>query len=326
MFETYRLTRKTTQLLLTLALCGTLDSALANNKVVAKVNGKEINEAALFHEINKKLPQTSFHSQVSPEKLQEFRKAALQKLIEDELFFQAAQKQKIAVELLEIEQQIAFMKKGYASEKAFQQAMSKSGYNALKLMKRVERSLMIKKIQQKEIFDRVTITDSEIREYYQNNQSKFLLPQQFRLRHILISVKPGAMAKGWQAGLEEAQKVYERIQAGENFAELAAEVSADSSSREAGGDIGWFHKGQLIPELEKALGEIQIGDVSPPVRSIYGFHLIKFEEARLAKQLTFEEINQKDLKQKLYNKKIESRRQEFLSELKSQAQIQIMEP
>ncbi|MFQ5630930.1 MAG: peptidylprolyl isomerase, partial [bacterium] len=154
---------------------------------------------------------------------------------------------------------------------------------------------------------------------------KFVMPKRFRVRHILISVNPGAMAAGWQAGLEQAQQVYSRILAGEDFALLAKELSADSSSRQAGGDLGWFHKGQLIAALDEALEKMQIGEVSKPVRSIYGFHILKFEEQQPEKQLTFDEINQEDLRKKLIRKRINIRRLEFLSNLKAKSDIRIFE-
>ncbi len=79
---------------------------------------------------------------------------------------------------------------------------------------------------------------------------------------------------------------------------ISNSLSADTTSRGSGGDIGWFHKGQLISELEQALQTLKTGEVSPPVRSIYGFHIIRFEKEKPQRQLTFDEIDRKGLKRK----------------------------
>jgi parvulin-like peptidyl-prolyl isomerase len=309
---------------LTFILSGTHDT-YADDRVVATVNGMTIKEEALTAEVNKKLPRASYHARVSEQKLREFRDQALQKLIEEELLYQEAKKQKLVLKPFELLQQIELMKSGYATEKDFQHALAKAGLNNLSLMQRLERRLLIQKIQQEQIIQKVNVTDSDIREYFKANREKFIVPKRFRLRHILISVNPGAMAAGWQAGLEKAQQVHSRILAGQDFAELAKEISADSSSRDKGGDIGWVHKGQLIPELEAALEGMQIGEVSKPIRSIYGFHLLKFEGQKPEKQLTFDEINHEKLKKKLTKKRIEARRQEYLSHLKARSDIRVFE-
>ena len=83
--------------------------------------------------------------------------------------------------------------------------------------------------------------------------------------------------------------------------------------------------GQLIPELDEAVREMKIGEVSKPIRSIYGFHILKLEEEQPGKQLTFDEINHEELKKKLKKKRIEARRQEYLSSLKAQSDIRIFE-
>ncbi len=297
----------------------------ADGKVIAKVNDVVINEDALTTEVNKKLPLASYHARISKEKLLEFRNQALQHLIEKELLYQEAKRQKLTVDLFEVEQQISLMKSGYPSEKAFQQELAKTGLNNSSLMAHLERQLLIQRIGQKEITEKVTVTDADLREYYEANKSKFIKPEQFQLRHILISVKPGAMAVGWNAGLEKGQQIYSRLSEGEDFTQIAREVSADSSSRDNGGDIGWFHKGQLIPELEEALSGMQIGDSSEPVRSIYGFHIIKLEGRQPQLQLTFDQINLHDLKNKLEKKRIAARRQEIITKLKAKSEIQIFE-
>ncbi|MFQ5677809.1 MAG: SurA N-terminal domain-containing protein, partial [bacterium] len=206
----------------------------ADKKVVATVNGVAIKQSELTAEVNRKLPLASYHARISNEKLQQYQHQALQNLIEEELLYQEAKRQKLEIKQIELQHRVAMMKNGYASENDFQQALAKAGLNILTLMERVERRLLIEKIQQKEIIAKVQVTDSDLHEYFENNKTKFIRPPRFRVRHILISVAPGAMTAGWRAGLEKAQQIYARIITGEDFASLATGFSADSTSRAAG--------------------------------------------------------------------------------------------
>ena len=87
--------------------------------------------------------------------------------------------------------------------------------------------------------------------------------------HILINQGDDA------AKLAEAQKIYEQIKAGANFAQLAKEKSGDKSNSEKGGELGWFGKGSMVPEFEKACFEGKVGEVLKPVKTAYGYHIIK---------------------------------------------------
>jgi len=110
--------------------------------------------------------------------------------------------------------------------------------------------------------------------------------EQVWARHILVATE------------EEAQKVIERLNAGEDFASLAAEVSTDTGSAAQGGDLGWFARGQMIQAFEDAAFALQIGEISQPVSSDYGYHIIQLL-GREVRPLTESQIS--SAKQKVYN-------------------------
>jgi len=88
---------------------------------------------------------------------------------------------------------------------------------------------------------------------------------QVHARHILVKTE------------EEAKAALERIRAGEDFAKVAEEVSTDPGSKDKGGDLGWFPKGTMLPEFEKVAFETPVGQISEPVKTDYGYHIIKVE-------------------------------------------------
>lgn len=302
-----------------------ISSANANQKAAAIVNGTAIIEDVLLAEINKKLPLISIHSRVSERRFQEIRSQVLNELIEEELLYQEAKKRKLKVNSEKLNQRIKLMKSRYSSERIFLEELAKINISYDEWVDKLERRLLIRQLQQQEIVDKIKVTNQDAHKYYKEKLEKFVVPERLKLLHILVSVDPGAMKVGWEAGLEKTQKIYKRIIDGEDFSLLAQKLSDDTTSRKQGGDIGWLHVGQLLPELDEAARQMKVGEVSQPVRTIYGYHLLKLEGSKPSRQLSFEEIDVKTLKTKLQKKLIEERREDFIKKLRAQANIQIIQ-
>ena len=124
----------------------------------------------------------------------------------------------------------------------------------------------------------VTLTEAEVREAFERLPPEVVQhPELLTLRQAIIT--PTASDSAWAVAREAAESLLERASAGEDFAELARENSADGSAS-AGGDLGWFRRGQMVREFEEAAFRIPAGQVSQPVRTEFGWHLIKVERTR----------------------------------------------
>ena len=132
----------------------------------------------------------------------------------------------------------------------------------------------------KVLTDSADISDEELREYHDNNRARFIAPSRIRASHILVSSKI------------EAVKVGIDLNEGRDFAAVAMEYSLDAPTREIGGDIGYFALGTLIPEFESACMALEVGEVSDPVKTVLGFHIIKLTDKAAARELTFEEAGE----------------------------------
>jgi peptidyl-prolyl cis-trans isomerase D len=130
----------------------------------------------------------------------------------------------------------------------------------------------------------------ELRAAYDSRTQEFNQAEAIRARHILFSVSSDAPEPEEQAALQKARSVLERLKAGEAFDALAKELSEDQGSREAGGDLGFFERGQMVPPFEEAAFALGPGAVSEPIRTPFGFHVIKLEEHRAAQHRPFEEV------------------------------------
>jgi peptidyl-prolyl cis-trans isomerase D len=136
------------------------------------------------------------------------------------------------------------------------------------------------------------VEDAELRTYYDQHLDEFLEGEQASARHILIRVAPDAteMERG-EAELR-ANGVASIAQAGGDFTAIAAEHSEDPGSKDIGGDLGWFGRGQMVAEFEDAVFAAKPGEIIGPIKSQFGYHIIKIEGFRPAHQRPFEEVEE----------------------------------
>ena len=129
------------------------------------------------------------------------------------------------------------------------------------------------------------ITESQMREFYQDNKDRYSTPGRRHARHVLIAIKDDEAAAA-----AKAKKAYERARAGEDFGKLAKELSDDAGSAAAGGDLGWGLRGDYVTAFGDAVWAMKPGEISQPVRSEFGFHVIKLEGAENDSTRPFEEV------------------------------------
>ncbi|HXT64992.1 MAG TPA: peptidylprolyl isomerase [Pyrinomonadaceae bacterium] len=169
-----------------------------------------------------------------------------------------------------------------AERKAMAAGVDKQRKTQLQIMLQQAR-LLASMYEEESLAKSVKASQPEIDEYMKAHPE-----EQVHARHILISVKSADEVKSPDAaeGLDKpqarakAEEVLKRVKAGENFEALAKEYSTDPGSKESGGDLGWFGKGRMVPEFEKAAFALQPGQISDIVESPFGFHIIKVEERR----------------------------------------------
>jgi peptidyl-prolyl cis-trans isomerase D len=133
-------------------------------------------------------------------------------------------------------------------------------------------------------------SEEELQQFYEERVSQFQVPEERRTRHILIAVNKGADEETINKAREKATEIRKKLADGGDFAKLAEEYSDDPGSSKLGGDIGFFGQGNLDPEYEKAMFALKVGEISEPVLSSFGFHIIKLEEIRAEKSKPFEEV------------------------------------
>jgi peptidyl-prolyl cis-trans isomerase D len=129
-----------------------------------------------------------------------------------------------------------------------------------------------------------------LRQRYEEHRQTYLQPERRRASHILVEVPKDADEAAVEAAREKAQAALDRVNAGEDFAEVAKEVSDDPGSADKGGDLGLFGRGAMVPAFEEAVFSMQEGEVRGPVRSAFGFHVIRLTEVQPEQVLPFEQV------------------------------------
>ncbi|OGW80958.1 MAG: hypothetical protein A3C47_05825 [Omnitrophica bacterium RIFCSPHIGHO2_02_FULL_51_18] len=179
------------------------------------------------------------------------------------------------------------------------------------LIQQAQRKIVIAKLIELEVDRKISLGDGEAEKYYEAHKEQFMTPLLLRASHILAATK------------EEADAVKSMLSSGSDFAELARARSIDSTASR-GGDLGFFQKGQLIPEFEEAAFKMNPGDTSEVFKTQFGYHIIQLTDRAEPKLRDFRAVKSAVEKQ-LINEKRSKRYREFVEKLKTGAKIEIDE-
>ena len=175
----------------------------------------------------------------------------------------------------------------------------------------------------KDFMKQVPVSSKEVEDYYENNKEKFGQPKRVKVRHILI--RADAQDKeGSAKAREKAESIRQEAAQGKDFTQLAKKYSEDPGSKEDGGSLGFFSKGEMVPEFEKAAFALKEGDVSEIVKTDFGYHLIKCIEKKAAVKFTFDD-SRKALEEYVFRKKMEERYKAWIKDLRLKSTIKVNE-
>lgn len=172
----------------------------------------------------------------------------------------------------------------------------------------------------REVFDNITISDKEVEEYYKTHLQEFTRPEQVRARHILVKVNPKGKPEEWEKALIRVQELKRELDKGADFATLAKKNSDDSRTKTRGGYLGYITKGKFAPEFSEAAFSLKVGEISEPVKTSQGYHLIKVEDKRPEKIRPLNEVKEY-IKSKLREKKERAEVKKTIESLKKEYKV-----
>lgn len=178
---------------------------------------------------------------------------------------------------------------------------------ALKVIEEAKKKIIVARFLKSKVEDAIKITDEEIQEFYNANKASFMMPEKMRVSHILVPTKA------------EADELLKKIQSGTPFEDVARAKSMDPSAQN-GGDIGYFPKGQLIPEFESACASLKVGEIGGPVKTKLGYHLIKLTDRKPPQERPLADVREA-VKNALYASKRKEKFNELLKDLTEKSNI-----
>lgn len=177
----------------------------------------------------------------------------------------------------------------------------------------IKDQLLMETLLKKKLVLEGSVTDEDLKKYYEAHKEEFKKEGEISTRQILVKTE------------DEAKQVLQKVQKGEDFAELARRYSIDPSAKASGGEIGFHAKGSLVPEYEAAAFKLKkVGQVSGIVKTQFGYHIIKLEGQKPPSYVPFEEV--KDfIKQKLGQEKQKELFEKYVADLKKSTKITVNE-
>ncbi|MCP4482248.1 MAG: hypothetical protein GY817_05630 [bacterium] len=258
---------------------------------------------------------------MSEEDLKNLKKGIFEQIINEKLALKQAKAENIKVSRRQKDDAYNKVKKRFTTESEFLEELSKKGLTEEEFKSKLEEELQVIEVVNKEVSSKVVVpTDDEAEDYYNDNKSLMIDPEAVRARHILLKFDK---AKGESATLKQAKKIKKEIDNGADFATMAREHSEDEWTVDSGGSLGLFIRGQMIPAFENVAFSMSVGEVSDPVKTQFGYHIILCQEKRMEQQKEFDEVLKNQLKEFLYKNRMKTAYQEWIEDLKTKSNIVI---
>ncbi|KPJ53650.1 hypothetical protein AMJ39_03865 [candidate division TA06 bacterium DG_24] len=254
------------------------------DRIVAVVGDDVILESELTREVY--LYYIQFGVEIEDEaQLEDLRSSVLERMIESRILLAEAKRDTIEPSETEVEealnQAIKEISGRFPSEEAFEEEVLQQGLTVDDLRARyredIRERLLVDGLVERRLRPGVFVSSREVEEFYQSHIDSIpLVPAKVTLSHIMIAVVPGEEME--KAAKERAEAILALVKEGQDFAMLARRFSEDPGSAPQGGDLGYFGRGEMVPEFETAAFDLQPGEVSGLVQTVFGYHILKCEE------------------------------------------------
>ncbi|MEP9409841.1 MAG: peptidylprolyl isomerase [Candidatus Brocadia sp.] len=284
-----------------------------SEKILATVNGENITQQEVDHILGR------FGNQISEDQIPAVTEQILEGLITQKLILQFIRNNKIEPIQADIEAEINKVREdikanpGLANQ-TLEQVLESHGSTIEDLKKDITISLSLEKYLGKDL------DDQKIKAYFEKNKSAYD-DTEVKASHILVDTRQMKSEAELTQAKEKINKIKAEVEAGKDFAEAAKQYS-DCPSKEEGGDLGFFkRKGQMVEPFAAAAFELKVGQVSDPLQTQFGYHIIKVTEIKKGKDIDFNAIKP-NVKQDILSEKARA----LIAQLRQNAKIDIKKP
>ena len=259
------------------------------NPAVLKVNDDTVYAAEISMVMQNVVAQMGGRDKIEDE--QQVVQIATQRVVEQKLLAQEARRFGIQADELRVAQMMQSVEQQAGGRESLKASLRTRGTSIEAMQAMMTEMDLARSFIEKQISPTITVSDEEVSAFYAENPELFLADEQVHARHIIFQAAQDADAQTVVDARAKAEEARKRALAGEDFAELARELS-EGPSAPKGGDLGFFTREQMVPTFAAAAFDLEPGGISPVVRTRFGLHVIKVEEKRPAGKLPFDEVSE----------------------------------
>src|SRR5256886_399371 len=214
----------------------------------------------------------------------------------------------------DVKREINLLRSQFRDDKTWRQALGQSGFLTFSLWQTLRNDLRARQWVSKRIAPELEVSESECRGFYDSHPENFFVPERLRVSHLFLAAPPETAPEIVETKRTAIEALSVRLVAGEELAALAAENSEDEATKLRGGDLGYFSASRMPPDFVEAAVKLHPGEISKPIRTRLGFHILKSIDVQPARQKTFDEARS-DIAIELANQKRTSAVQKLIVRL-----------
>ena len=192
--------------------------------------------------------------------------------------------------LAEIDRELEVLRRQFRDEKEWKSVLRRSGLTTASLRRMVADDLRADRWIRQRIDPQRGVTTDECRTFYEAHRESFSQPERFRASHLFLAAPPETPPEIVDQKHNAVEALSKRLADGEDFFELVALESEDDETKARGGDLGFFAESRMPADFFTAVRKMQVGQVSPPVRTRLGFHIVQVTDSKPARQMSFDEV------------------------------------
>lgn len=289
----------------------------------AIVNGYEIREEAISFEFDRLVKfymshgMTAQEIQNNKEKLQE---KALEQAIGSFLLLEQARKLDLPVTASDVDAEVAKVVTQVGGEENFKKALDAQKLSIADFRREIEKGVRVNMLVQQACAHVSDPSEEEVEAFYKAHKDEYKAPHQVLCQHILVKSAEGDLPEVKSAAFEKIRSIRERIVNGGDFAEEAKEHS-DCPSGKEGGSLGWFGRGMMVPEFDKAAFDMKKGEISDVITTQFGYHIIYKADERGGEEQTLVDVHDQ-IKDLLRHNARGKAMDEYVKDLREKATIE----
>jgi len=292
---------------------------VAPTSVVAVVEGIELRQSDVNTRLERVLAMSAGH--IPPERIAEFRaqfgQRVLDELVMQTLLLKTAEQAKIEITTNDMAQALKGLP--LPPGQTLEAALAAQGMSRADFDKEMRDGLKIQKLLGKEVGPATTVSDQQIKEFYEGNKAHMSTPETVKARHLLVKFPDNADDKAKATTKAKAEGLRKQLVGGADFAKLVKENSDDPGSKETGGEYTFPH-GQMVPAFEEAAFSQKLNDIGPLVETQFGYHIIQTLAKNPAKTMALDDVKE-EIRKHLENKTKGEAVQKYIQALRAKANI-----